>query len=170
MAPAAPEVVPVCTNDSDRERIRRGCLVDDRTGAVQARTHPSRPHALRGVPARGVFRPAPGHRLRAAVRQGPAPQGSVRLGYGTFSPVGPERLQTLDVRVAEATAAGMDVARVMVDWVEIETEAGAYDPTLLDDQLERVPDGTRLFLALGVTDVDRYALPADLLASLESAD
>ena len=31
----------------------------------------------------------------------------------------------LDQRVAEAMAAGVDIARVMVDWAEIETEAGA---------------------------------------------
>lgn len=106
-------------------------------------------------------------RPSAEVSSVPVSEGEpgVHLGFGTFSPVTDTQLPALDARIAEATAAGMDVARVMVDWAEIETGPGAYDWSLLDDQLERVPNGTRLFLTLGVTDVDRYAVPEDLLGS-----
>lgn len=89
----------------------------------------------------------------------------LHLGYGTFAPVPAEAAPELEERIAEATNAGMDVARVMVDWSEIEPGAGGYDLATLEDQLERVPAGSRIFLTLGVTDTDRYAVPDDLLAS-----
>ena len=87
------------------------------------------------------------------------------LGYGTFAPVPVDQLPALEERIAEATDAGIDVTRVMVDWAEIETKPGQYDLSILDDQMERVPDNARLFLTLGVTDVDHYSVPEDLLDS-----
>lgn len=89
----------------------------------------------------------------------------VHLGFATFAPVPAESLPVLNELIAEATTAGMHVSRVMVDWSELEPIAGAYDSTALDDQLERVPIGSSLFLTLGVTDTDHYSVPDDLLAS-----
>ncbi|MDQ2682623.1 MAG: hypothetical protein M3Y37_03760 [Chloroflexota bacterium] len=87
----------------------------------------------------------------------------LHLGYGAFAPVAPELQPALDERVAELTAAGMDVARVMVAWSEIEAVPGVFDFAPLDAQLARVPAGTRLFLTLAAADVDHYPMPPDLV-------
>lgn len=104
-----------------------------------------------------------------AVADGSSPVDALspglHLGYETFSPIAVDQLPLFDARVSEATDAGLDVARIMVDWAEVVETSGEFDRSLLHDQLERVPRNTRLFLTLSVTDVDRYSVPADLLSS-----
>lgn len=102
----------------------------------------------------------------AAASFGITPLGpGLHLGFGSFAPVSDDASSVLEDRVAVATAAGMDVSRVMVDWAEVETAPGTIDLSLLNDQLARVPKNSHLLLTLGVTDVDHYAVPDDLLTS-----
>ncbi len=109
---------------------------------------------------------------KPAIAQSTTPSSSIaplatdlHLGYGTFAPIPAKMLPMLDERIAEATSAGLDVARIMVDWAEIETIPGQYDLSVINEQLERVPDGVRLFVTLSVTDVERYSVPSDLMIS-----
>ncbi|CAN5596437.1 hypothetical protein BH09CHL1_BH09CHL1_32550 [soil metagenome] len=89
----------------------------------------------------------------------------LHLGFGTFAPISQDQAPVLDLRVAEAVAAGMDVARVMVDWAEFETANGEYDWSTINDQVERIPKHAALFLTFSITDVDHYSVPGDLLTA-----
>jgi hypothetical protein len=86
------------------------------------------------------------------------------LGYKSFAPVDSATIPTINARIDEALAAGMDVGRVHLSWNELEPTAGTYDLSPLRDELESLADhGVQPMLTLGFTDSEVYSVPADLM-------
>lgn len=87
-------------------------------------------------------------------------------GFATYVPIEPGMESTFDDRVDEMTEAGLDIARVLINWSEIEVAPGEYDLSLLEEQLEAfdIPD-LQVMLTLGVTDSIEYSIPSDLQES-----
>ncbi len=91
------------------------------------------------------------------------PEGR-RVGTKSFSPVELVVLPAVEARIDEAVAAGMAIARVHLDWSELEPDLGTYALDVLQEDLsDAAARGLVPMLTLGFTDTSEYALPADLM-------
>jgi hypothetical protein len=94
------------------------------------------------------------------------PQGQ-HLGYiEGFNPDNPPALrETMDAAFREALQNGMKVARVQMDWPEVESTPGKFDQEKLVDRLRFAHDkGLAIYLLVCTADTDGLNYPKDLLA------
>lgn len=96
--------------------------------------------------------------------QSPLLDGRDHVGTRSFVDL-PEDVQAgVDARLAEAADRGMDVGRVHLSWNELEPTLGTYDLVPLDEQLAELAElGLRPMVTIGVTDVETYSVPRDLM-------
>lgn len=94
------------------------------------------------------------------------PKGQ-HLGYiEGFNPDNPPELRkTMDQAFRDALQNGMRVARVQMDWPEVEPAAGKFDEGKLVERLRFAHDkGLAIFLLVCTADTDGLTYPGDLLA------
>ena len=90
------------------------------------------------------------------------------IGFNAQNPVATEA--SIAAHWDEAVAAGMNVGRVQLDWVELEPTSGQFDMSELEDALTLLSaDGVKPFLLLPALD-DASALPLDLATRVEAGE
>lgn len=85
-----------------------------------------------------------------------------------FEELTTETAAAVDSINAEAITRGMDVIRLMVDWVELEPSPGQYDLSPLVDQLDDAREqGLRAFVTVATLDSEGWVIPEDLIGDEE---
>lgn len=95
----------------------------------------------------------------------PLLRGENRIGIiEGFNPDNPEATTTaMAARWQEALDAGMSVARLQIDWPELEPSKSSFDKTALESRLEEMKDqGLQTFLLISAYDAGEAVVPGDL--------
>jgi hypothetical protein len=87
--------------------------------------------------------------------------GTIR-GFNPDNP--PETLDAMDAGWQEAIDAGMSVARLQIDWPELEPSPNTFDKAVLESRLDEMKSqGLQTFLLISAYDSGEAVVPADLL-------
>ena len=77
-----------------------------------------------------------------------------------------DRVARAEALLDEAAAAGASLARIQIDWSELEPRPSRYDASALTDALEAAGTrGQHVFVTLSTLDSDGFTIPADLLGT-----
>ena len=100
---------------------------------------------------------------------GALPPGNHLGVHPGFNPDNPPGLiETMDARWGELVDAGMEVARVFMDWRDLEPELGTYNKDLLEQRLlEYSEQGLAIYLSIVSVDSEGLVVPEDLMAGDE---
>lgn len=110
--------------------------------------------------------PPPDQFDTATPRLALGPHWGIIEGFNPAAPTGFDLESRTDALLAEAAERGASIARVQVDWSELETAPGVYDQGLLDSLLAELRDYDQAgFVTLSTLDSDALTLPAYLLDS-----
>ncbi len=96
----------------------------------------------------------------------PLLDGNNRIGtIRGFNPDNPqETLDAMDAGWQEAVDAGMSVARLQIDWPELEPSANSFNKAALESRLDEMKSqGLQTFLLISAYDSGEAVVPADLL-------
>lgn len=81
----------------------------------------------------------------------------------TFEPLPPATQASADQHWQDLVDAGMETARVQMDWADLDLGNGVWDRTPLEDALEEMSDqGLKPFVGIYAIDSEGLVVPADL--------
>lgn len=108
---------------------------------------------------------APNQPDNTIARELPLLRGNNRIGaIEGFNPDNPEEtMAAMAARWQEAVDAGMSVARLQIDWPELEPAKNSFDKAALESRLEEMKDqGLQTFLLISAFDAGEAVVPEDL--------
>lgn len=110
-------------------------------------------------------RPASHSNLSATPRLPDGPHWGVIEGFEPLRTEPFDREARADALMNLAAARGADIARVQVDWADLETSPGVYDQDALDTLLEKLTERDQSgFVTLSTLDSEGFTIPDYLLA------